>query len=72
MFDANQIISSVPQLQEKLEYLQQQLNTPDLASALNKSLEIANYVADTISDPKTKLLVEQGGKLQEVTGITGS
>ena len=72
MAETNQILSDVPQLQAKLEYLQQQLNTPDLATTLDKSLEIANYFCDAIRDPDTKLLLEQNGKLKEVTGITAS
>ena len=72
MPDTTQILCDVPQLQEKLEYLQQQLKTPDLATTLDKSLEIANYFCGAISDPDTKLLLEQDGKLKEVTGITVS
>ena len=72
MPDTAQLLSSVPQLEEKLQYLQQQLNTPDLATTLDKSLYIANYFCDAISDPDVKLLLEQDGKLKEVTGITGA
>lgn len=72
MIDTNAVVNAVPQLQEKLEYLQQQLNTPDLPSTLNRSLEIANYVAQCIIDPNTKLLIKQGDRVNEITGITGA
>ena len=72
MPDTDQILCDVPQLQEKLEYLQQQLKTPDLPSTLDRSLEIANYVAQCIIDPNTKLLIKQGDQVNEITGITGA
>lgn len=53
----------------KLRILQKKLRTADLDSALDKSLNIANYVADTVSDPASKLLVENEGKYTELKGI---
>jgi hypothetical protein len=53
----------------KLRILQQKLGTADLNSALDKSLNIANYVADTVSDPSSKLLVQHEGKYTELKGI---
>ena len=54
---------------EKLQVLKEKLKTEDLDSALDKSLNIANYVADTVSDEDSKLLVEKQGKYTELTGI---
>ena len=59
-----------PQLQQKLAMLQQKLGTADLESALDKSLNIANYLADTVNDPRTKLLVETDGRFTELSSIT--
>lgn len=59
-----------PQLQQKLAMLQQKLGTDDLESALNKSLNIANYIADTVNDPRRKLLVETDGTYTELSSIT--
>lgn len=58
-----------PDLQEKLEILQKKLGTDDLASALDKSLNIANYITDTVNDPRSKLLVETDGKYTELSSI---
>lgn len=38
-----------PQLQQKLAMLQQKLGTEDLESALDKSLNIADYITDAVS-----------------------
>ena len=54
---------------EKLQYLQQKLGADDIESALDKSLNIANYIADKIEDPETKLLLESHGKYTELTTI---
>ena len=53
----------------KLRILQQKLGAEDLDTALDKSLNIANFVADTVSDPQSKLLVEREGKYTELKGI---
>jgi hypothetical protein len=53
----------------KLRILQDKLGTDDLDSALDKSLNIANYVADTVSDPASKLLIQHEGKYTELKGI---
>jgi hypothetical protein len=54
---------------EKLRILQDKLGAADLETALDKSLNIANYVADTVSDSGSKLLVERQGKFTELTGV---
>ena len=53
----------------KLQILQEKLGTDDLETALDKSLDIANFIADTLHDPSRKLLVESGGKYQIFTKI---
>ncbi|HZL27334.1 MAG TPA: hypothetical protein VFC39_12485 [Acidobacteriaceae bacterium] len=58
-----------PNVLSKLRILQDKLGAEDLDAALDKSLNIANYVADTISDPTKKLLVEREGKYTELNGI---
>ncbi len=59
-----------PQLQQKLAMLQQKLGTNDLESTLDKSLNIANYITDTVNDPRSKLLVETDGKYTELSSIS--
>ena len=54
---------------EKLRILQGKLGAEDINTALDKSLNIANYVADTVNDSSSKLLVEQDGKFTELRGI---
>jgi hypothetical protein len=65
--------ASQPTLDErtlaKLRILQSKLGTQDLETALDKSLNIANYVADTVNDSGSKLLVEHQGKFTELSGI---
>lgn len=56
-------------MRQKLLVLQEKLGTQDLESTLDKSLNIANYVADTVSDSDSKLLVERQGKFTELTGV---
>jgi hypothetical protein len=64
------ILATLPELTvSKLRMLQQKLGTDDLDSALDKSLNIANYVADTVSDPDSKLLVERQGRYTELKEI---
>ena len=53
----------------KLRVLQQKLGTDTLESALDKSLNIANFIADTVHDPQRKLLVETDGKYTELSDI---
>ena len=53
----------------KLQILQEKLGADDLDSALDKRLDIANYIADKISDPESKLLIERHGKYTELKGI---
>ncbi len=58
-----------PEIKAKLEWLQTRMGAQDLASTLDKSLEITNYILDTVSDPNRKLLVEQAGKFTELTKV---
>ncbi len=53
----------------KLRILQEKLGADDLESTLEKSLNIANFVADTVSNPESKLLVERQGKFTELREI---
>lgn len=53
----------------KLEVLKGKLGADDIGAALEKSLNIANFVADTVNDRKSKLLVERNGKYTELEGI---
>ena len=58
-----------PQVVSKLQILQQKLGANDLETALDKSLNIANFVADTVNDQSSKLLVERDGKFTELKEI---
>ena len=58
-----------PNVVLKLQILQKKLRADDLESALDKSLNIANFIADAVEDPSTKLLVEQHGKYTELKAI---
>ncbi len=58
-----------PNVVLKLKILQEKLGADDLETALNKSLDIANFVADTMHDPSSKLLVERNGKYKLVEKI---
>lgn len=58
-----------PNVVLKLQILQKKLGTDDLESALDRSLNIANFVTDTIHDPSKKLIVERNGKLKEILEI---
>ncbi len=51
-----------PNVVLKLKILQEKLGADDLDTALSNSLDIANFVTDTIHDPSRKLLVEHDGK----------
>ena len=53
----------------KLEILKEKLGADDIGVALEKSLNIANFVADTVNDQNSKLLVERHGKYTELAGI---
>ena len=56
-------------MRQKLLVLQDKLGTQDLESTLDKSLNIAYYVARTVNDSESKLLVERKGKFTELTGV---
>ena len=56
-----------PDILEKLQIMQEKLGSADLQSALDKSLNIAHFVSETLSDPQSKLLVERNGKFQQLT-----
>ena len=58
-----------PNVVLKLQILQRKLGADDLETALNKSLDIANYIADKIHDPSIKLLIEHDGKYRELEKI---
>ncbi len=58
-----------PEVISKLQILQQKLGADDLDAALTKSLNIANFVADTVHDQGSKLLVERDGKFTELKEI---
>ncbi len=58
-----------PEIISKLQILQQKLGADDLDAALTKSLNIANFVADTVHDQGSKLLVERDGKFTELKEI---
>lgn len=53
----------------KLHILQEKLGANDLDSTLDKSLNIAYFVAETLDDPQSKLLIERHGRYQELKGI---
>ena len=55
-----------PDILEKLQIMQSKFGSADLESALDKSLNIAHFVNETLSDPKSKLLVERNGKFQQI------
>jgi len=63
------VIQISPDTLKKLKILQGQLGVDDLNAALDKSLDIAHFVAETLDDPERKLLVEQRGKFQELKGL---
>ena len=58
-----------PVITAKLRALQKKLGADDLESALDKSLNIADFIADTVHDPDRKLLVETHGKFMELKTI---
>jgi hypothetical protein len=49
---------------QKLQIMQSELGADNLESALDKSLNIAHYVAGILKDSESKLLVERNGKYQ--------
>lgn len=59
-----------PELIEKLKIVQRELGVDDLNAALDKSLNIAHYVAGVLSDPQSKLLVERRGKYVRLMEFT--
>lgn len=58
-----------PDVVSKLEILKNKLGANDIGTALDKSLNIANFIADTVNDRDTKLLVERDGKYVELKSI---
>jgi hypothetical protein len=66
---ASNVLTIPPELYRKLQVLQEELGTDDLNAALDKSLNIAHFVQETLHDPEKKLLVERRGKFQELKGI---
>ena len=63
------VIQVSPDILKKLQILQGELGVDNLNAALDKSLNIAHFVAETLDDPERKLLVEQRGKFQELKGF---
>ena len=62
-------LTLTPTVEEKLVILQKMLGMSDLDAALDKSLNIAHFVASTLEDPEKKLLVERKGKFQLLEGF---
>ncbi len=58
------------ELLEKLKIVQRELGAYDLNAALDKSLNIAHYVAGVLADPEKKLLVERRGKYLRLKEFT--
>ena len=59
-----------PNVVLKLQILQKKLGAEDLKTARDKSLNIANFVADTIHDLGKKFIIERDGKLKELLDIS--
>lgn len=57
-------------LLEKLKVVQEELGARDLDTALDRVLNIAHFVAETLADPKSKLLIERNGKYQRLLEFT--
>jgi|GEM_PF-5847987 len=53
----------------KLRALQEKLGVDDIDAALDKSLNIANFVADTVKSSRSKLIVEKDGQFTELKDI---
>jgi hypothetical protein len=64
-----QEITVTDEVQAKLKIIQQKLGVSDTDEALNKILDIANYITDTVNDPASKLLVEREGKFKQLYKI---
>ena len=58
-----------PAITAKLRALQQKLGAHDLESTLDKSLNIATFIADTVHSPERKLLLEADGEFMELKSI---
>ncbi len=57
------------ELIEKLSIVQKELDAASVEKALDQSLNMAHFVAETINNPETKLLVQRKGKYQELKGF---
>jgi uncharacterized protein YgbK (DUF1537 family) len=56
-------------IQQKISALQEKLGAQSLDEALEKSLNIAYFVAETMNDQQARLLVERGGKFTQLKEI---
>jgi hypothetical protein len=56
-------------IMQKIASLQRTLHVESLEEALDKSLNIAHFVAETINDRDAKLLVERRGRLTQLKEI---
>ena len=63
------VLTLPPRVFEKLQQVQKELGSNDLYAALEKSLNIAHFVAETLEDPEKKLLIERKGKYQLLKGF---
>ena len=66
---AADVIDLSEAVREKLEALQKKLGVQDINLALDKSLNIAYFIADTVGDPSKKLLIEKNGKFEQLKEI---
>jgi hypothetical protein len=60
------IIQLSPRVYKKLLIIKEELGAQDLDAVIDKSLNIAHFVNDTLDDPAKKLLVEERGKYREL------
>jgi len=63
------VITLSPNVLKKLLVFQEELGADDLNAVIDKSLNIAHFVTETLVDPKNKLLIERNGRLQEFKGF---
>ena len=66
---AANVIEISDTVREKLEALRNKLGVQDINLALDKSLNIAYFIADTVADPDKKLLIEKNGKFEQLKEI---
>ncbi len=59
-----------PALLSKLQIMQKKLGASDIESTIDKSINMAYFIAENINDPQSKVLVERNGKYQELKGFS--